>query len=336
MTVSRAESPFYVGVDLGGTNIRAGVVTDQGNTISYFSLPTEAKKGPEHGIETICTVVDRVVADAGLKMPEIRAIGLATPGTVDIPGGMLIDPPNLPGWQNIPIRQLVADHFGRPTTLQNDANAAAYGEYWVGAGKDAHSLVFWTLGTGIGCGIIISDMIIRGEHSHGSECGHIIIEMTGGRRCATGQYGTLEAYASATALKQRCREALDAGEKSILSQRLDDGESLTPLLIANAAEQGDALADKLIMDTATYMGVGTTSVLHTINPNMMLYGGAMTFGRNETELGRRFLQRIKDEVKARAFPIPYENTIFDYASLGGDAGYIGSAGYARRKYPGRE
>jgi len=336
MTAPRDEAPFYVGVDLGGTNIRAGVVTDQGKPLSYSTLPTEAEKGPDHGIQTICTLVRRVVSGAGLNLDDIRAIGLATPGTMDIPAGMLLDPPNLPGWKNVPIRQRVADHFGRPTTLQNDANAAAYGEYWVGAGKDAHSLVFWTLGTGIGCGIIIADMIIRGEHSHGSECGHIIIEMTNGRRCATGQYGTLEAYASATALKQRCQEGLDEGRESMLRQWLADGTELSPLLIARAAEQGDAYADQLIMDTAMYMGVGTTSILHTINPTMMLYGGAMTFGRNETELGRRFLQRIKDEVKARAFPIPYEKTIFDYATLGGDAGYIGSAGYARRKYPGRE
>lgn len=336
MTAPRDEAPFYVGVDLGGTNIRAGVVTDQGSTVSYSTLPTEAEKGPDRGILTICTLVERVVADAGLDMDDIRAIGLATPGTMDIPAGMLIDPPNLPGWQNVPIRKRVAERFGRPTTLQNDANAAAYGEFWVGAGRDAHSLVFWTLGTGIGCGIIIADMIISGEHSHGSECGHIIIEMTNGRLCRTGQYGTLEAYASATALKERCREGLAAGEVSILKKWLEGGEELSPLLIARAAERGDPYADRLIMETAAYMGVGTTSVLHTINPAMMLYGGAMTFGRHETELGRRFLQRIKDEVKARAFPIPYEKTIFDYATLGGDAGYIGSAGYARRKYPGRE
>ncbi|MBD3673282.1 MAG: ROK family protein [Planctomycetaceae bacterium] len=336
MTVPRDEAPFYVGVDVGGTNIKVGVVTDRGNSLSYLSVPTKAKRGPDHGIDTICNGVEQAVEEAGLTMKEIRAVGLATPGTMDIPGGMLIDPPNLPGWQNIPIRERVRERVQRPTTLQNDANAAAYGEYWVGAGKDVHSMVFWTLGTGIGCGIIIADMIIRGEHSHGSECGHIIIEMTNGRRCATGQYGTLEAYASATALKARCHEALDAGRESILSDWLAGGEELDPLLIAKAAEHGDELADELIMDTAKYMGVGTTSILHTINPNMMLYGGAMTFGRHEKELGRRFLQRIKDEVKARAFPIPYENTIFDYATLGGDAGYIGSAGYARRKHPGNE
>lgn len=330
--MTREEAPFYVGVDVGGTNIKVGVVTDRGNPLAYRSVPTEAKKGPDRGIDRISETIERTVEESGLKLRDIRAIGLATPGTMDIPSGMLIDPPNLPGWKNVPIRQRIADRFGLPTTLQNDANAAAYGEYWVGAGKNAHSLVLWTLGTGIGCGIIIADMIIRGEHSHGSECGHLIIEMSGGRKCATGQYGTLEAYASATALKQRCREALDEGTPSILTTWLNEGKELTPLLIADAAERGDELSEKLIMETAMYIGVGTTSVMHTIDPNMILIGGAMTFGRDETPLGRRFLQRIKDEVKARAFPIPYQNTLIEYATLGGDAGYIGSAGYARRKH----
>lgn len=333
MTPPASEAPFYVGVDVGGTNIKVGVVTNLGNSLSLVSYPTYAERGPEQGIETICRGIESAVDKAGLTLSEVRAIGLATPGTMDIPAGMLLDPPNLPGWTNIPIRQRIADRFNRPTTLQNDANAAAYGEWWIGTGKDVHSLVMWTLGTGIGCGIIIGGAIVRGEHSHGSECGHIVIEMHDGRRCATGQYGTLEAYASATSLKQRCREALDAGRASVLADWVAAGEELDPLLIAKAAEQGDGLADELIMDTATYLGVGTTTVMHTIDPNMVLLGGAMTFGRNTTELGRRFLQRIKDEVHTRAFPIPYERTIIDYATLGGDAGYIGSAGYARRKHP---
>jgi glucokinase len=279
--------------------------------------------------------VDRAIAECSLSLDDILAIGVATPGTMDIPAGMILEPPNLPGWVNIPIRQLVSDHFGKPAVLQNDANAAAYGEYWVGRGRDAHSMVFWTLGTGIGCGIIVADMIIQGEHSHGSECGHIIIEMDNGRLCATGQYGTLEAYSSATALVQRCREALSAGRDSVLRDVVSQGEELTALRIARAAEAGDRLADELIMESARCLGVGTTSLMHTIDPSMILLGGAMTFGRNETELGRRFLQRVRDEVKARAFPVPAAKTMIDYATLGNDAGFIGAAGCARREFGGK-
>jgi len=325
-------SPFYVGVDLGGTNIKAGVVDDRGEPHSRVSVPTQADKGPDVGLANIVRAVEQAVADGPVTMENIRAIGLGTPGTMDIPAGMLLDPPNLPGWVNVPIRSRVWKHFDKPTVLQNDANAAAYGEYWVGAGRKAHSMVLWTLGTGIGCGIIIGDTVVQGEHSHGSECGHIIIEMTNGRRCGTGQYGTLEAYAGAKALLLRCHEALDAGRTSLLSGKMETGENLTPLAIAQAAEAGDQLADELIMETAMYLGVGTTTIMHTIDPDVVLFAGAMTFGRNESELGRRFLQRIRDEVRTRAFPVPYESTQIDYASLGGNAGFIGAAGCARLEF----
>ena len=324
-----ADGPYYIGVDLGGTNVKAGVVTDDGTSLSRVSVPTQAAEGPEVGLKNICRAVENAVAESPYSLDDIRGIGLATPGTMDIPAGMLLEPPNLPGWDNVPIRQQVQDHFAKQTILQNDANAAAYGEFWIGAGRGVHSLVFWTLGTGIGCGIIVGDTVIQGEHSHGSECGHIIIAMDGGRRCESGQYGTLEAYAGGRSLVLRCQEALRDGRSSLLNQKIEDGNELTPLLIAQAAEAGDELADELVMESAKYLGVGTTSLMHTIDPDLVLFGGAMTFGRNETELGRRFLKRIQDEVKTRAFPVPYERTRIDYATLGGDAGYIGAAGCAR-------
>lgn len=329
MSSAEPTAPFFLGIDLGGTNVRAGVVADNGVSLSRSSTRTQALQGPEAGLNNIEKVAREALEQCSLTMDDIAGVGLATPGTMDIPGGILLNPPNLPGWVNVPIRQQVADRLGKSTILQNDANAAAYGEFWVGAGRDAHSLVLWTLGTGIGCGIIIGDMIIQGEHSHGAECGHIIIEMDNGRYCDSGQYGTLEAYASAKSLVKRCEEALAAGRTSIVSDWIAQGEKLSPVLLAKAADQHDELAEELIMDTAKFMGVGTTTLMHTIDPAMILIGGAMTFGRNETALGRRFLQRLKDEVKARAFPVPYENTQIDYASLGGDAGYIGAAGCAR-------
>lgn len=330
-TGTTADAPYYLGIDVGGTNLKAGVVSDDGESLSNASRPTAVAEGRDVGLRNLFDVAQDAVDQSGLTFDDIAAIGLATPGTMDIPAGMLLRPHNLPGWEDLPIRRTVADHFGKPTVLQNDANAAAYGEYWAGAGRDASSLVFWTLGTGIGCGIIVADMIIQGEHSHGSECGHIIIEMSHGRPCPSGQFGTLEAYASAKSLVARCEEALDTGHESVLADWVANGEELTPLLIARAADGGDDFADELIMDTARYLGIGTTSLMHTIDPNMVLFGGAMTFGRHEHELGRRFLKRIKDEVRIRAFPVPYENTIIDYATLGGDAGYIGAAGCARRE-----
>lgn len=324
--------PFYAGIDVGGTNIKTGIVDCEGMVLGKASIPTDAIKGPEQGIKNIQQALNLALQDAKLTIKDLRGAGLATPGTMDIPGGRLLEPPNLPGWDYFPVRARTEDAIGLQTVLQNDANAAAYGEFWAGAAKDADSLVFWTLGTGIGCGIIIDDLIIEGQHSHGAECGHIIVQMNDGRLCGTGQYGTLEAYCGAKAVIKRCQELLDARQPSILHQWLDQGQELTPMLIATAAEQGDKLSDDLIMETARYMGVGTVTLMHTIDPDMVVFGGAMTFGAEKTVLGRRFLEEIRSEVKKRAFPIPYANTVLKYASLHNDAGFIGAAGCARLKF----
>ncbi|MEX0701610.1 MAG: ROK family protein [Planctomycetales bacterium] len=321
----------YLGIDLGGTNVKVGVVNDEGRPLARRKRPTDSQRGPEAGVANICRCADEAIARSGVPPEAIRAIGVATPGTMDIPAGMLLHPHNLPGWDDVPIRDLIGAHFGKPAFLQNDANAAAYGEYWVGAGRKSNSMVMWTLGTGIGCGIIIGDLIVEGEHSCGSECGHVIIEMDNGRYCDTGQYGTLEAYTGAKYLVQRAHEALETGRESTLNAQLAAGVELTPLIISQAAGAGDALADELIMESARYMGIGTTTVMHTIDPDHVLIGGAMTFGRNDTELGRRFIERIREEVRRRAFPIPAAKTVIDYAQLGEEAGYIGAAGWARRK-----
>lgn len=335
MTTSASDKPlpagpYFLGIDLGGTNVKAGVVADCGTPFPKCSTPTLAEEGPIPGVQRMCKVGADAIVKAGLSLDDIAAVGVATPGTMDIPGGMLLEPPNLPGWDYVPIRQQIGDHFQKPCTLQNDANAAAYGEYWAGAARDATSLAFWTLGTGVGGGIIIGDTIVEGQNSHGSECGHLILEMDGGRLCeGTGQWGTLEAYASATALMKRCNEALEAGCRTSIKRRLDAGEELTPILIGEEAATGDELADQLIMETARYLGVATTTVMHIINPAMILIGGAMTFGRHETVIGQKFIARIREEVQKRAFSVPAENTVIDFATLGGDAGFIGAAGCAR-------
>jgi len=319
-------------VDLGGTNIKAGVVDENAQSLSNVSVPTEADRGPDVGVENIARASELALNESGLAWSDIRGVGLGSPGTMDIPAGLLIDPPNLPGWVNFPIRERVAERIGIQTILQNDANAAAYGEYWAGAARNVSSLVLWTLGTGIGCGIILNEVILEGAQSHGGECGHIVIEMTNGRQCDTGQYGTLEAYAGAKNVILRCQEALDTGRPSTVRERVAAGAELTPLLIAECASAGDELSEEIVMETARYMGVGTTTLIHTVNPEMVLIGGGMTFGGNATPLGRRFLQEIRQEVITRSFPIPAERTIIEFASLGSHAGYIGAAGCARLKF----
>jgi glucokinase len=244
---------------------------------------------------------------------------------MDLQKGLLLDPPNLPGWDNLPIRQLLAARLQKPVAFQNDANAASYGEYWVGAAKDDRSLVMFTLGTGIGCGIVVDGMIIEGRHSHGAECGHIIIEMENGRQCSCGAFGHLEGYASATALVKRAFEALASENGASLLRSLKHDE-LTSRAISLAADAGDVLASRLMRETAHYLAVGAVSLMHTIDPDVVLFGGGMIAA------GHSFLEDIRADIRSMAFPVPAAQTRIEYAQLGGEAGFIGSAGCARMAF----
>ena len=190
-------------------------------------------------------------------------------------------------------------------------------------------MMFWTLGTGVGGGIVLNGQVWEGAHSHAAECGHMVFQQEGGPRSDHGIHGSVELYAGSKGLLRRCKEALAAGAKSSLRVRIENQETITPIVIAEEAKAGDGLADRLIMETAVYLAIGTVNIMHTLNPAMVLFGGAMTFDQHNSELGRRFIARVQSEVKARAFPIPAQRTIIDYASLGGDAGFIGSAGCIR-------
>jgi len=333
LSKQQAQPPFFVGIDLGGTNIKMGVVDDLGRTLSWLTVPTLVEQGGEDAARRMGEAVHRAIREAGLRRDEIARVGLGSPGTMDIPAGKLVVPANLKGWEHFPIRDRVAHHCGLPVTFANDATAAAYGEFWIGSGRDLHSMVLLTLGTGIGCGIIIGDLLLDGEHSHGGEFGHTIIDCDDDARvCACGRKGHLEAYASATAVTRRMQEQLDAGRLSSLQARLAAGEELSPLLIAEEAQAGDKLSMHIIFETAKYLGIGMVNLMHTIDPSGILVGGAMTFGGAETELGRQFLARIIEDVKQRAYAVPAENTVIDFATLGGDAGYIGAAGIARAEH----
>lgn len=324
--------PLFFGVDVGGTNIKIGLVDDLGRTVAYQHIPTNEPEGPQRYMERTNEVLRAMLVEVGRPMDNVSAIGLATPGTMDIEAGMLLEPHNLPHSFNFPIRDCLQQLTGRPVVYANDANAAAFGEYWLGSGREFRSIVMLTLGTGVGGGIIIDDLLIDGEHSHGGELGHIIIDFSeNARKIPTGQRGHLEAYASGTAIINRTEEALagDLKKESSLHQRISAGEKLSPLMVAEEGEKGDALSLHITMETARYLGIGIVSLMHTIDPGAVILGGAIDFGGHETPLGRKFLERVQQEVKQRAFPVPAAKTVVDFARLGGDAGYLGAAGKAR-------
>lgn len=330
---SEAQTPLFVGIDLGGTSVKLGLVDDLGRCLAWHSIPTCVEQGSEDAAKRIGQAVLDLIGKVGVPPGEVARVGLGSPGTLDLEGGKMINPTNFPGWGGFPIRDRVGHHCGLPVAFVNDASAAAYGEFWVGSGKSFHSMILLTLGTGVGCGIIIGDLIIEGEHGFGTECGHIIIDACPNARiCSCGQRGHLEAYASAHGVIARARDAIAVGRESSIAARIGRGEELTPLLVAEEAEAGDELALEVVMETAHYLAIGIVSLMHTIDPNGVLIGGAMTFGVRDRELGRQFLAQIEKEVKCRTFPLLAQRTTIDFATLGADAGYLGAAGIARLEH----
>jgi glucokinase len=330
---SAAKKPFFVGIDVGGTNIKLGLVDDAGHTLAYHSMRTEQEKGAEDASLRIAKTVQQMIREASVDQEDVSCAGIATPGPMDIPSGMILRPGNLPGWWDFPIRDRVSHHLGLPVAFANDANAAAYGEYWRGAGEKYQSIVLLTLGTGIGGGIIIGDTLIEGEHSCGSECGHILINPADDAPMdSLGKRGSLESYCNATAVIDRALTALGSASVSSLARRRAAGDAITPRIIAQEAEHGDEVARQSIMETAYWLAIGIVSLIHTIDPDAVLLGGAMTFGGDDSPVGREFLETIRKVVRPRLLE-PLRDTVkIEFASLGGDAGYIGAAGLARLEH----
>jgi glucokinase len=327
VSLEAAKRPIFLGVDIGGTTIKLGVVDDLGRSIATDTLDTIGDRPADDAMRrthaTACELLSRI----NLSWSDISAIGLGSPGTMDIPSGKILNPVNIPGWHNFNIRDFLGELAGKRVAFANDANAAAYGEYWVGGGAAYHSMVLLTLGTGVGGGIIIGDLSIDGEHSMGSECGHIVVDSTPtARRCSCGRIGHLEAYCSATSLVARAKELAEI-DKFPAAKALP---AITAKDIAALAESGDLIAYELVLETARWLGIGLSILVATVDPTAILIGGAMTFGRSDSALGRAFLERAKGEMNARIFRELEGLIVVDYAHLGPDAGYIGAAGLARK------
>jgi glucokinase len=328
--LSEARTPFYVGIDVGGTSIKIGLVDANGRTLAFDSIETQADGPAEQAARRIGETVQMLIATSGAGAGQVARAGLASPGPIDIPSGTLVGPGNLPNWWSFPIRDRVSHHSGLPVTFANDANAAAYGEFWRGAGQQHESMILLTMGTGIGGGIIIGDLIVDGAHGCGSECGHILIDPRDDARAdSLGKTGSLEAYCGAYAVVARAEEALASGHDSVLGK---DGNEVTPLVIAQAAAAGDELARHIVLETARYMGIGIVSLIHTIDPDSVVLGGAMTFGGAGHPLGEEFLDEVRREARRRMLAPLRDRVAIEFATLGAAAGYVGAAGLARREH----
>lgn len=304
-----------LGVDLGGTNTKIGLVDHQGQVRQRLRLPTRPEEGPRQVAGRICQAARECLAAAGLGPEQVSGAGIGCPGTIDLEDGIVAFAPNLPGWRDVPLRSLIADELGRPCSLDNDANVAALAEHWVGAGRGASSLVLLTLGTGIGGGIILDGRIWHGATGAAGEIGHMSINPDG-PRCQCGNRGCYEVYGSATAMVRRLREAARQGAQTTLSSRL---EELTAEDIYKAAVEGDTLALQNLEDTGRYLGVGVSNILHILNPEVIVFSGG------PTAAGDMLLQPIREEVRSRTLQACYEGVRICFSRLSDDAGVIGAA-----------
>jgi glucokinase len=323
-------APAWLGIDIGGSSIKTGVLRSDGVVLGKLRLPLPVDQGPDVALQAVCEAVDRLLSVVDLPIDDLAVIGVAAPGTLDLEAGMILQPFNLPGWENLPVVDFVHQRFGIPTVLLNDANAAGFGEYWAGQYGGGASLMMWTMGTGIGSAIVLNGEILEGAQAHAGECGHMIVQMDGGLPSPHGVHGALELYASARGLMRRCDLAIEAGRESLLSDWRTEGRELTPLVITRAAEADDPLAVELILETARYMGIGTVNIIHILNPESVLFGGAMTFGGPDSKMGEHFLKTVRETVKSMGLPIPAARTRIEFATLGNDAGFIGAAAHAAR------
>ncbi len=331
-SVTHAQRPLFLGVDVGGTNTKIGIVDDRGGCLGRTKIATEEENGAEDAVRRISAACQQLAEKLGLSFNDVQAVGLATPGTMDVAAGMILEPPNMPAWRHFPIRDALSQSVERPVHFLNDGNAAAFGEFWVGAAQEWDSLVMLTLGTGVGGGVIVAGRLIHGLNSFGSECGHIIVDSSPqARPCVWGGgHGELEAYASASAVVQLAQQRLDQKVESTLAARRDQND-LTALAVYQEARAGDALALELIDDTARILGIAIVTMVHMVDPGLVLLGGAMSFGGPNCPIGQRFLAHITEEFKRRAFDVVRDRTSIQFASLGGHAGFVGAAGYARQQ-----
>lgn len=308
---------YAIGVDLGGSNLRVGVVSKDGEVIERF-------KGPSNVSEGVDAVIDRLVEQLKERVryagKGLCGVGVAVPGIVEHASGVVADAPNLPGWKNIPLLQKLQDVLNVPVEIENDSNAFALGESWTGAGGNFRSFIGLTLGTGIGGGIVVDGRLVRGADGMAGEVGHMTVNVEG-PRCNCGNNGCLETYSSARGLTDRMREAIEAGGKSLLYK--ETGGNLYKInaeMVYNAArEGGDPLAREVMRNMGTYLGVGIANLVHLLNPEAVIIGGGVAAAWDI------FADTVQKEVEKRCFEKPGKRVRICRGILGDDAAIVGMA-----------
>jgi len=304
----------YVTVDIGGTHIRAATfLRDSTQPIKHQRTSTHSADGAL--LDRISTLIETVWPEK----EKVKAISVASPGPLDPKSGVILATPNIPEWRDFPLGPKLADRFGVPVYIDNDANLAALGEWRYGAGKGYHDVLYLTISTGIGGGVIVNDQLLRGARGMGAELGHVTV-LPDGPLCSCGQPGHLEALASGPAIVRFVREQLAAGAQSALKAN----PGLTARQIAEAAGQGDALARQAFQQAGEYLGLALASLIHIFDPSIVIFGGGVS------QSGRLLFDPMKASLRKYIFhPAFLNNLAIKTAALGDDAGLLGALALAK-------
>ncbi|WP_027415886.1 ROK family glucokinase [Aneurinibacillus terranovensis] len=305
-----------IGVDLGGTNIKAAAITKTGQVVTKVEWATEADKGVEHVINRLQKIAYTVAEEAGWNWAEVTGMGIGLPGFLNFRTGVVEQAVNL-GWKNTAIISVLSESMGIPVYFDNDANAAAIGEAWVGGGQGFDHVAVATIGTGIGGGFIINGHIVRGANGMVGEIGHLLMEREHGRLCNCGKHGCLETISSATAMLRSAREAVREGAQTTLSQFALD--SLTTRDVIDAARLDDKVAYAIVKQAMETLGIALSHIGNTLNPQRIVIGGGVS------KAGEIIFEFIRKGFEQGALPRVIEACQIVPAKLGNDAGVIGAA-----------
>ena len=306
-----------IGIDVGGTNVKIALVNEKGNIIYSNSIPTRAEMGYEYTINNMKEAIRELLKETHTDAKSIEGMGFGFPGQIDCQKGIVRLAPNIPGWVDVPIAEIMEKEFGIPTRVDNDVRCAALGELNYGAGIGCENLICITVGTGIGSGLIVNGKLVRGASNAAGEIGHIKLDINEGPLCGCGDRGCLEAYASGPSIVAMAEEYIKGG-KSTKYRELANPD-ITPYIVSEAAKQGDAVAKRIFTIIGGYIGVGLASVVNLLNPEKIIIGGGVAAA------GDLLLDPIKETLIKRAMPIAGSAVEIVPAQLGNSAGVIGAS-----------
>ncbi len=309
---------YNIGVDIGGTNVKIALVDQKGAIVYSNSVPTRAEMGYEYTVKNIKETIYTSMKESDITIDSIGGIGFGLPGQINSEAGVVRLLPNIPGWVNVPLGQIIEDEFKVKCKIDNDVRVATLGEFTYGAGQGCKNLVCITVGTGVGSGIIVNGQLVRGASMSAGEIGHMILQAHEGPICGCGNTGCLEAFASGPSIVQLAKEYLSGG-KSAKFEELANGREITPFMVYEAAMQGDAVAKRIFAIVGEWLGIALTSVVNLLNPEKIIIGGGVS------QAGNFLIDPIRQTINERAIKVSADAVEVVTAKLGERAGVIGAS-----------